>query len=47
MLKEQTLFGEEDKVKIAVNRLRLHEPTDGYYVAFSGGTGDYRMRGVC
>ena len=30
MLKEQTLFGEEDKVKIAVNRLRLHEPTEGY-----------------
>ena len=37
MLKEQTLFGEVDKVRVAVNRLRLHEPEEGYYVAFSGG----------
>lgn len=37
MLKELTLEGEVDKVKIACARLRLHEPPEGYYVAFSGG----------
>jgi phosphoadenosine phosphosulfate reductase len=37
VLKEQTLFGENDKVKTAIARLRLHEPPEGYYVAFSGG----------
>lgn len=37
MLKELTLEGEVDKVKVAINRLKLHEPPEGYYVAFSGG----------
>ena len=37
MLKELTLEGEVDKVKVACARLRLHEPSEGYYVAFSGG----------
>jgi len=34
---ENTLFGEIDKVKIAIERLRLFEPPEGYYLAFSGG----------
>lgn len=37
MLKVNTLFGVEDKVKIAIERLRTFEPEDGYYVAYSGG----------
>jgi phosphoadenosine phosphosulfate reductase len=37
MLKEQTLFGEVDKVEIAIKRLQNFEPTEGYYLAFSGG----------
>jgi phosphoadenosine phosphosulfate reductase len=37
MLIDDTLFGKVDKVKIAIARLKLHEPPDGYYVAFSGG----------
>ena len=37
MLKELTLFGEVDKVAVAVKRLQSFEPPDGYYLAFSGG----------
>jgi phosphoadenosine phosphosulfate reductase len=37
MLKENTLFGEEDKVKIAIDRLKTFMPPEGYYLAFSGG----------
>ena len=37
MLKEIGLYGEIDKVARAMARLRLHEPPEGYYVAFSGG----------
>ena len=39
MLIENTLYGEVDKVKVAINRLKLHEPKEGYYLAFSGGEG--------
>lgn len=37
MLIERTLFGERDKVQIAIERLKAHEPEEGYYLAFSGG----------
>ena len=37
MLIEETLFGTVNKVKVAIARLKLHEPKEGYYVAFSGG----------
>lgn len=37
MLKEMTLFGEVDKVQIAIDRLKAFEPKEGYYLAFSGG----------
>ncbi|MBD5437701.1 MAG: phosphoadenosine phosphosulfate reductase family protein [Treponema sp.] len=37
MLVEKTLFGTVDKVAQATARIRLHEPEEGYYVAFSGG----------
>jgi len=37
MLIEHTLFGVQDKVQIAINRIRQFEPPEGYYVAFSGG----------
>lgn len=37
MLLEQTLEGVRDKVAIAIDRLRTFEPTEGYYLAFSGG----------
>ncbi len=40
MLIEHTFFGIEDKVKIAVERLRKYEELtegEGYYLAFSGG----------
>ena len=38
MLREETLFGEVDKVQIAIERLRAFEPkTEPYWGAFSGG----------
>ena len=37
MLKEQTIFGLVNKVDLAIRRIKLHEPPEGYYVAFSGG----------
>jgi len=36
-LKELTLFGEIDKIQIAIERLKEFEPPEGYYLAFSGG----------
>jgi phosphoadenosine phosphosulfate reductase len=36
-LVNETLFGTVDKVKIAIDRLRQFEPSEGYYGAFSGG----------
>lgn len=36
-LVEDTLFGREDKVKKAIDRLKAFEPSEGYYLAFSGG----------
>lgn len=37
VLQELTLFGEVDKVQVAIGRLRQFEPAEGYYLAFSGG----------
>ncbi len=34
---DRTLFGDIDKVEIAIKRLREFEPEEGYYLAFSGG----------
>ena len=36
-LRETTLCGFEDKVQIAIERLRFYEPEEGYYLAYSGG----------
>lgn len=37
MLIEHTLFGDIDKVQVAIERLKTFEPPEGYYLAFSGG----------
>ena len=37
MLFEETIFGREDKVQKAIDRLKAFEPKEGYYLAFSGG----------
>lgn len=34
---EYTLEGKENKVEIAINRLKAFEPPEGYFLAFSGG----------
>lgn len=36
-LVENTLFGIQDKVQIAIDRLKAFEPEDGYWLAYSGG----------
>jgi phosphoadenosine phosphosulfate reductase len=36
-LVEHRLFETVDKVQVAIDRLREHEPPEGYYLAFSGG----------
>lgn len=36
-LVEDTLFGREDKVQKAIDRLKAFVPAEGYYLAFSGG----------
>ncbi len=47
MLIENTLFGTHDKVQTTINRLRLYEPPDGYYVAFSGGKDSQAVYHLC
>lgn len=38
MLIEKNIFGETiDKIQIAIERLKQFEPSEGYYLAFSGG----------
>ena len=37
MLLENTMFRRVDKVKTAIDRLKMFEPEDGYCLAFSGG----------
>jgi phosphoadenosine phosphosulfate reductase len=37
MLVENTIWGERNKVQIAIERLQQFEPPEGYYVAISGG----------
>lgn len=38
MLIEKTIFGETiNKIQIAIERLKQFEPSEGYYLAFSGG----------
>jgi len=34
---EYTLWGKRDKVQKTIDRMRAHEPREGYYLAFSGG----------
>jgi phosphoadenosine phosphosulfate reductase len=36
-LRENTLFGETDKVQKTIDRIKMFEPPDGYFLAFSGG----------
>lgn len=46
-LVEETLFGTQDKVQIAIQRLKAFEPPEGYYVAFSGGKDSQTIYHLC
>ena len=43
----QTLFGVEDKVAMAIERLQAFVPEEGYYVAFSGGKDSVCIKKLC
>jgi phosphoadenosine phosphosulfate reductase len=53
MLTENTLFGKQDKVKIAIARIKEFEPmatqnnTSGYYVCISGGKDSSVIQELC
>ena len=44
---EETLFGTQDKVDTAIQRLRAFEPPEGYFVAFSGGKDSQCIYHLC
>ena len=44
---ENTLFGVEDKVANSIDALRTFEPSEGYYVAFSGGKDSVVVKKLC
>lgn len=43
----ETLFGTENKVEKAIETLKLFEPPEGYYVAFSGGKDSITIKELC
>ena len=43
----ETLFGTEDKVQRAIERLQAFVPQEGYYVAFSGGKDSVCIKKLC
>ncbi len=47
MLCEETLFGVQDKVQMAIQRLQTFEPPEGYYLAFSGGKDSQCIYHLC
>ncbi len=42
-----TLFGTENKVEQAIETLKLFEPPEGYYLAFSGGKDSITVKELC
>lgn len=47
ILYEETLFGVQDKVQLAISRLKAFEPPEGYYLAFSGGKDSQSVYHLC
>lgn len=47
VLRQQTMFGVEDKVQMSIDALKSFEPLEGYYVAFSGGKDSVVIKALC
>lgn len=47
MLIQETLFGTENKIEQAIETLKLFEPPEGYYMAFSGGKDSICIKELC
>ncbi len=46
-LRETTLYNEIDLIGEAIELLKSHEPSDGYYLAFSGGKDSLVLKHLC
>jgi len=42
----QLNFDGKDKIEVAIDRIKMFEPKEGYYLAFSGGKDSIVCKGI-